>query len=894
MSQPPLILVDGSSYLFRAYHALPPLTNKAGHPTGAMYGVLNMLKKLVLDVPTDAVAVVFDTKGKTFRHERYPEYKANRPEMPEELAAQIAPLHQMIQDMGFPLIAVPGVEADDVIATLAKHAADSRRPVLISTGDKDLTQLVTEQVTWSNSMTGETLDPAGVEAKFGVPPERIPDYLALIGDSVDNVPGIPKVGPKTAVKWLSQYGTLDKIVRYADDIKGKVGENLRNHLDQLALSRELVEVKRDVELPMDIQDCVRKPKAVEALRKAFAEYEFTQWLKQLDEGEAPIATATTTTYESVTTKAALKAWCERVQSAGLVAVDTETTSLDYLSAELVGISLAVSEDVAAYIPVGHTGEGAEQQLSKAEVLAALKPWLIDANRQKIGHHLKYDAHVFENEGIHLAGIAYDTMLESYLKDATKTRHDLASVAKTYLARDTVSYEDVVGKGAQQVGFDTIGLEQATEYAAEDAEITWRLHQALWPQLSSEQQALFETLEKPLISVLWSMERRGVCLDSDLLRAQSMDLATRLSALEEEIACMAGESFNISSPKQLQAILYDKLGLPILQKTPTGQPSTAESVLQELAHEFELPDKILAYRSLSKLKSTYTDKLPELVHPATQRLHTSYHQATVATGRLSSSDPNLQNIPIRTEDGRKIRQAFVASPGYTMVAADYSQIELRIMAHLSGDPSLCEAFQRNDDIHRFTASEIFGVDPQAVDSEQRRRAKAINFGLIYGMSAFGLAKQLDIPRDDAQAYMDHYFERYPKVKAYMAATREQAATQGYVETLLGRRLYLPEIRSRNLGRRRQSERAAINAPMQGTAADIVKQAMISVAEYADQAGDAVYLLLQVHDELVLEVRNDALSRVIPEIKALMEAPCAERLAVPLVVDVGQGPHWEAAH
>ena len=901
MSEPkPFVLVDGSSYLYRAFHALPPLTNSRGEPTGAVYGVANMLRKLLEDYTPEQVAVVFDAKGKTFRDELFAEYKAHRPPMPDELRAQIEPLHALVRAMGLPLLQVPGVEADDVIGTLARQAAAEGRHTLISTGDKDMAQLVDAHVTLINTMSNTLLDPAGVVEKFGVPPERIIDYLALVGDTSDNIPGVPKVGPKTAAKWLNEYGSLDAIIEHADEIKGKVGESLRASLETLDLSRQLATIRCDVELEHSPASLRRQEPDLETLRDWYRKLEFNSWLRQLD-GQAPEAARPAARapvdaeYETLLTQKQLDAWLERLKRAELFAFDTETTSLRYMEARIVGVSFAVEPGQAAYVPLAHDYPGAPEQLDRDRVLEQLKPLLEDAGQAKLGQHLKYDLNVLANHGIALRGIAHDTMLESYVLDSTATRHDMDSLARKYLDHQTILFEDIAGKGAKQLTFNQVAIEQAAPYAAEDADITLRLHQALWPKLQAEAglRAVYQDIEIPLIPILAAMEQRGVLVDRDLLARQSQELARRLHEIEKQAHQIAGQPFNLGSPKQIQEILFDKLELPVLSKTPKGAPSTAENVLQELADQgHELPRVLLEHRSLSKLKSTYTDKLPEQIDPDTGRVHTSYHQAVAATGRLSSSDPNLQNIPIRTEEGRRIRQAFIAPRGYQLLAADYSQIELRIMAHLSRDEGLLAAFAAGADIHRATAAEVFGVAPEQVTGDQRRSAKAINFGLIYGMSAFGLARQLGIDRGAAQRYVDLYFERYPGVKRYMDETREQAREQGYVETVFGRRLYLPEIRDRNGQRRAAAERTAINAPMQGTAADIIKRAMLRVDAWNTQAGLDVVLLMQVHDELVFEVAKKDIEAAKSGICEAMEG--AAELSVPLRVEVGTGHNWDEAH
>ncbi len=897
----PFVLVDGSSYLYRAFHALPPLTNSRGEPTGAVYGVANMLRKLVDDYTPEQIAVVFDAKGKTFRDELFAEYKAHRPPMPEELSAQIDPLHALVRAMGLPLLQVPGVEADDVIGTLARQASGEGRHTLISTGDKDMAQLVDEQVTLINTMSNTLLDPPGVVAKFGVPPECIIDYLALVGDTSDNIPGVPKVGPKTAAKWLNEYGSLDAIIAHADEIKGKVGESLRASLDTLALSRQLATIRCDVELEEDPASLRRREPDRDALREWYKKLEFNTWLRQLDEGVAPEASPSAARepldadYETVFTQKRLDAWLERLQRAELFAFDTETTSLRYMEARIVGVSFAVEPGQAAYVPLAHDYPGAPDQLDRDQVLEQLKPLLEDAGKAKLGQHLKYDLNVLANHGIRLRGIAHDTMLESYVLDSTATRHDMDSLARKYLDHDTIRFEEVAGKGAKQLSFNQVAIEVAAPYAAEDADITLRLHETLWPKLQAQAglRAVYQDIEIPLIPILATMEQRGVLVDRKLLATQSGELARRLHEIEAQAHDIAGQPFNLGSPKQIQEILFDKLELPVLSKTPKGVPSTAENVLQELAEQgHELPRVLLEHRSLSKLKSTYTDKLPEQIDADTGRVHTSYHQAVAATGRLSSSDPNLQNIPIRTEEGRRIRQAFIAPEGCRLLAADYSQIELRIMAHLSRDEGLLAAFAADADIHRATAAEVFGIPPEQVSGDQRRSAKAINFGLIYGMSAFGLARQLGIDRGAAQRYVDLYFERYPGVKRYMDETREQAREQGYVETVFGRRLYLPEIRDRNGQRRAAAERTAINAPMQGTAADIIKRAMLRVETWNKGSGLDVTLIMQVHDELVFEVAEKDIEAAKSGICEAMEG--AAELSVPLRVELGTGHNWDEAH
>lgn len=899
MANKTLVLVDGSYYLFRAYHAMPAFTNSANEPTGAIYGVLNMLRKLLADYKPDYFAVVFDAKGKNFRNEWYPEYKAHRPDVPDDLIAQVEPLHEIIRAEGYPLLMLDNVEADDVIATLARQATAQGVRTIISTGDKDLAQIVDDNINLINTMTNRLLDRAGVIEKFGVPPELIVDYLTLIGDKSDNVPGVPNVGPKTAAKWLTQYGSLDEVVRHAGEIGGKVGENLRICLGQLDLCRRLVTLKSDLDLGLQFDSLRRGVPEYATLAACFKRWEFRAWLSQLTESAAASPAAVTEVaeprnYETIFDEASLDRWIGRLGSAGLFAFDTETTSLNYMNAEIVGVSFAIEPHEAAYIPLAHSYPGVPAQLSREMVLSRLKPLLSAPDKFKIGHNLKYDRSVLANHGIELNGIAHDTMLESYVIDSTANRHDMDTLALKHLDYHTIHFEDVAGKGARQLTFDQVPVDKAAEYAAEDADITLRLHQCLWPTLSATAglKQLYEQIEIPLLSILSRMERTGVLIDAQMLRRQSTELAERMLAIEQEARQLAGEPFNISSPKQIQNILYEKLGLPVLEKTPTGQPSTAESVLQDLATEHELPRLILEYRGMSKLKSTYTDCLPEEINARTGRIHTCYHQAVASTGRLSSSDPNLQNIPIRTAEGRKIRQAFIAPPGWMLVAADYSQIELRIMAHLSGDNALLSAFAQNEDIHKATAAEIFDTDPASVTADQRRAAKAINFGLIYGMSAFGLARQLGIGRDQARGYVDRYFERYPAVKNYMDSTRAQARQDGFVETVFQRRLYLPEITSRNAARRQYAERTAINAPMQGTAADIIKRAMIDIDRKLLAGNPDIRMTMQVHDELVFEIKADSIDRLVPEIRHIMSS--VPELKVPVLVDIGVGHNWDEAH
>ncbi|MEM1433268.1 MAG: DNA polymerase I [Pseudomonadota bacterium] len=897
----PLILVDGSSYLFRAYFALPDLSTRAGFPTGAMRGVIGMLRKLAKDFAGSPIAVVFDAPGDTFRNAMYPEYKANRPATPDDLKQQIAPIHELVRAMGLPLLVVPDVEADDVIGTLARQATEQRRDTVISTSDKDMAQLVTDHVTLVNTMTDTRLDRDGVIEKFGVPPELIIDYLTLMGDSVDNIPGVPKVGPKTAAKWLNEHGDLDAVISNAEQIKGKVGENLRGVLDQLPLSRALATIKCDVELEQAIGDLVPEPPDTERLARLYEEYEFKGWLEELGAaaetgGSGAVAETPEPErhYECILDEKTLKTWIRKLKQAPLFAFDTETTSVDYMVAELVGFSFAVTPGEAAYLPVAHNYPGAPEQLSLTTALNALKPLLEDPKQKKVGQNLKYDMSVLARYDVTLAGVAYDTMLESYVLNSVGSRHNMDDLAKHYLDLKTIKYEEVAGKGAKQLTFDQVPLETAAEYAAEDADITLQLHEKLWPMLEAEPtlETVFRDIELPLLTVLSLIERNGALLDGGLLEEQSREIAARLGELEHLAYEQAGHPFNLDSTKQLLAVHYDELKRPVLKKTPGGKPSTAEPVLVDLAVDYELPRTIMEYRSLAKLRSTYTDKLPLQINQSTGRVHTSYHQAVAATGRLSSSDPNLQNIPIRTAEGRRIRQAFVAPRGRRLVAADYSQIELRIMAHLSGDEGLNTAFAHDLDIHRATAAEVFGVETDDVTDDQRRSAKAINFGLIYGMSAFGLGRQLGISRKLAQDYIDRYFDRYPGVREYMDRTRAEAHEQGYVETLYGRRLYLPEINSKNVPRKQAAERTAINAPMQGTAADIIKRAMLSVSDWLGKGDVDALMIMQVHDELVFEVHAKAVDALVEGASELMEGAAA--LSVPLKVDVGKGRNWDEAH
>ncbi len=898
-TQKRLILVDGSSFLFRAYHAIPPLTNPQGEPTNAIYGVSNMLRKLIADYQSDYITVVFDAPGKTFRNDLYDQYKAHRPPMPDDLRVQIEPLHQLIRAMGLPLIMEPDVEADDVLGALAQHAAGQGFSVIISTGDKDMAQLVTGQIILENTMSNVRMDIQGVIDKFGVKPEQIVDYLALMGDSSDNIPGVPKVGPKTAAKWLEEYQTLENLINHADKITGKIGENLRASLEQLPLAKQLTTIKCDLDLPYSTDDLKRRPINTEELKNRLAGLGFSSWLKMLDnEVEAVVVEALPalieSSYETILTNENFNQWLKRLENAELIAFDTETTSLDYSKAEIVGVSFAVTPGKAAYVPLAHDYTGVPDQLNRTVILEQLRPLLESHHKAKLGQNLKYDAHVLANHGITLRGITHDTMLESYVLNSTATKHNMDDLAKEYLGVTTIHYEDVAGKGAKQIPFQEVPLEQAGPYAAEDADITLRLHQVLMAKLKQHPTllSLYSDIEIPLINVLARIESNGVLIDTGMLAQQSLELANHITALEQQAHDLAGHTFNLGSPKQIQDILYDQQKLPILKKTPKGQPSTEESVLQELAIDYPLPKLILDYRSLSKLKSTYTDKLPQQVDDKTGRIHTSYHQAVAATGRLSSSDPNLQNIPIRSEEGRKIRQAFIAPKGYKIVAADYSQIELRIMAHLSADAGLLKAFGEGQDVHRATAAEVFGVAPDQVTTDLRRSAKAINFGLIYGMSSFGLAQQLGLSRSQAQSYIDLYFARYPGVKNYMDTIRDQAREQGYVETLFGRRLYLPEIKSRNAARRQYAERTAINAPMQGTAADIIKRAMISTDQWLLEDKPDAKMIMQVHDELVFEIAEDQLDHYPAMIRTIMCS--AADLNVPLTVDIGVGNNWDEAH
>lgn len=904
----PLVLVDGSSYLYRAFHALPPLTTSRGQPVGAIRGVVSMLEKLATQTGARDIGVIFDAPGKTFRDAIFSEYKANRATMPDDLRAQVEPLHAIIRALGFPLLVIPGVEADDVIGTLAHQAALAGRDVLVSTGDKDLAQLVNTQITLVNTMNDSRLDESGVIEKFGVRADQIIDFLTLTGDSVDNIPGIPKCGPKTAAKWLQTYETLDNLVQHADEITGKIGEGLRAHLEQLPLSKLLVTIDRAVELEVGPGDLRRQPLDIAQLTSLYTELEMQQSLRQLGrltsptaqgtqsdllEAQTPTQTSTPVSvrYETVRTDAQLASWIERCRSSGRFVLDTETTSLVARHADLVGIALSDAPGSACYIPIAHR-EG--HQLSRASILSAIQSLLENVSLVMIGHHLKYDLTILERAGLSVSCGLDDTLLMSYVLDAATGRHDMDSLALRHLGHQTISYEDVCGKGAKQIRFDDVAIETAAQYAAEDADITYRLFQCFAERLSAVPAlaSIYRDLELPVMGILRSIENHGALIDPDILAQQSLDLGQRLDALEAEAIDLVGRPFNLASPKQLQAILYDELKLPVLKKTPKGQPSTNEEVLQELALDYPLPKILITHRSLSKLKGTYTDKLPLDIDPIDGRIHTSFHQAVTSTGRLSSSDPNLQNIPIRTEEGRRIRKAFIAPPGWVVLASDYSQIELRIMAHLSADRGLVQAFARGDDIHRATAGDVFGVEPMFVTDDLRRRAKAINFGLIYGMSAFGLARQLGIDRGEAQQYIDRYFERYPGVKQYMERTRAMAHDQGYVETVFGRRLMLPDIHAKQAPVRQAAERAAINAPMQGTAADIIKRAMIAVWAWLDHSDVPCRLLLQVHDELVFEVDSRAIDAARAGIRTAMES--AAELSVPLVVEMGHGRSWFEAH
>jgi DNA polymerase-1 len=924
MSARKLILVDGSGYLYRAFHALPPLSNSRGEPTGAVLGVLNMLNKMIKEEVPDRIAVVFDAPGRTFRDDLFDQYKAHRTPMPDDLRAQVQPLYDVVGAMGVPLLRVPGVEADDVIGTLAKQGADAGFKVLISTGDKDMAQLVGPNVELLNTMSNTRLDRIGVKAKFDVFPEQIVDYLALVGDTSDNIPGITSVGPKTAAKWLNQYHTLDTLIAHAAEIAGKVGDNLRNELPMLELSRKLATIDTTLALEVTAEQLSPGAPDVPRLRELYTRMELRALLKSLGaapepsaaEGAAEVdvvvaesssaggaqiaaAVAVVSTppprdYHRVMSEEELELWLRKLAAAPLISFDTETDSLDYMRAQIVGVSFAAAPGEAAYVPLGHDYAGAPHQLDRNKVLQALKPVLEDMTKAKLGHHLKFDAHVLANYGIALNGQRFDSMLESYVLNSVATRHDMDASAVRYLGVKTIQFEDLTGKGAKKITFNQVDVDRAAEYAAEDADITLQLHQAIWPQIEAVPglKFVYENIEQPLVPVLFRMERAGVLVDRGLLKTQSAELASRMLELQALAHKEAGGAFNVDSPKQLQEILFGKLGIPVMRKTPTGQPSTAEDVLEELAETYALPKLILEYRGMAKLKSTYTDNLPLQINQSTGRIHTSYHQAVAATGRLSSQDPNLQNIPIRTQEGRRIRQAFIAPPGHSLVAADYSQIELRIMAHLSGDASLLRAFAEDRDVHQATAAEVFSTPLAEVSADQRRSAKAINFGLMYGMSAFGLARQLGIPRGDAQKYMDLYFERYPGVRRYMEETRRQAREKGFVETVFGRRLYLPEIQSRNAALRQYAERSAINAPMQGTAADIIKRAMIEVDSWLQSSRIPARLIMQVHDELVLEVADEAVETIVGQTRTHMIR--AADLSIPLKVDVGVGRNWDEAH
>ncbi len=891
-----LLLIDGSSYFYRAYHALPELKNAKGESTGAVFGVIKMVLKLVGELNPDYVAVVFDAKGKTFRHKMYSQYKANRPPMPSDLREQVEPLNQVMMALGFPVLSMSGVEADDVIGALAVQGAKQNMNVIISTGDKDMAQLVNDKVTLVDTMKNKTMDTQGVVDKFGVKPEQMIDYLALVGDTSDNVPGVSKVGPKTAVKWLQQYNDVNRIIVHASEIKGKVGENLREGIDQLKLSRELVTIKTDIELSSAADTLVCKVPDVEALKKLYTQLGFRSLLKEVSSADGDSAETSArkkTNYEIILDESQLKTWIARLEKAEQMAFDTETTSLDSMQAELVGVSFSIRPGEAAYVPCAHNYEGAPKQISRQKLLSLLKPVLANDRPAKIGQHIKYDINVLSRYDVSINGIKHDTMLESYISNSIN-RHDLDSMVLKHLGHNTIHFEDVAGKGAKQVTFDQVTLEEAGPYAAEDADLTLELHQVLWKQLSQNSTlcSVYTDIEIPLIKVLARIEQTGVLIDTQLLEKQGKELTALLEQLKQKIYKQAGEEFNIGSPKQLQKILFEKLELPVIKKTPKGQASTSEEVLQELSVDFPLPKLILEFRSYSKLKSTYIDRLPEQVNEKTGRVHTSYHQAVTATGRLSSSNPNLQNIPIRSPQGRRIRKAFIAPSGYKIVAADYSQIELRIMAHLSNDERLLEAFKSGQDIHQATAADVFNLELDQVTADHRRSAKAINFGLIYGMSAFGLAKQLAIPRFQAQEYVDQYFVRYPGVRKFMDNIRDVARAQGFVETLYGRRLYLPEINSKNAMRRQYAERTAINAPMQGTAADFIKRAMISIDNWISRDKVNARMIMQVHDELVFEVEDNILGSFCDRLQQEMSQ--AGNVKVPLVVDIGIGDSWDEAH
>ncbi len=913
---PPMVLVDGSSYLYRAFHAIPPMSTSDGHPTNATRGVISMIRSLIKTYPDSPMVIIFDAKGKTFRDEIYSEYKAQRPPMPDDLRPQIEPIHRMVEGMGLPLVIIDGVEADDVIGTIAKQVGEAGREVVVSTGDKDMAQLVTDKVTLVNTMNNTVMDIQGVTDKFGIPPELIIDYLALMGDKVDNIPGVPGVGEKTAVALLQGLGSIKEIYEHLDDIAAlgfrgskTMKQKMEDNKEMAELSYTLATIKCDVELPFNSLELENGEVNKDVLREWFTKLEFKTWLSDLDKApsvetasdtvgndgqvDAPVASNIEVNYKTVFDKDAFNAWLEKIQNAELTAFDTETTSLNYMAAELVGVSFSVEAGIGAYVPFAHDYEGAPEQLDLDWVLEQLKPWLEDDSKAKVGQHLKYDANVLNNYDITLRGIAYDTMLESYVYNSVSSRHDMDTLAKKFLGHTCVSFEELAGKGKKQKTFNEIDLGQAAFYAAEDADITLRLHQTIWPlvEKTPELVSIFKDIECPLIPVLAKMEQTGALIDPELLHIQSSEIGAKLQELEIKAHEEAGESFNLSSPKQLQVILFEKQGLPVIKKTPKGQPSTAEPILQELAQEFELPRLIMEHRSLSKLKSTYTDKLPEMIQK-TGRIHTSYHQAITATGRLSSTDPNLQNIPIRTAEGRRIRQAFIAPTGYKMLAADYSQVELRIMAHLSQDKGLLDAFTKDADVHKATAAEVFEVTLDEVTTEQRRRAKAINFGLIYGMSAFGLAKQLDISRPEAAKYIKRYFERYPGVQQYMENTREGAKEKGYVETIYGRRLYLPDIKASNAMMRQAAERTAINAPMQGSAADIIKRAMINMHDWLQSTDLDVKMIMQVHDELIFEIAEKDLEAAQTKIVDIMQN--SSKIDVPLLVEAGVGMNWDEAH
>lgn len=895
-----VVLVDGSSYLFRAYHALPQLVSSKGQATGAIKGVISMIRKLIAEYPDSHIAVVFDAKGKSFRNEIYKDYKANRPPMPDELRSQIEPIHNIIQLMGLPILVVDHVEADDVIGTLATQATAKKMDVLVSTGDKDMAQLVTPHVTLINTMTDTLMDGPGVEEKFGVRADQIIDYLALVGDTSDNIPGVPKCGPKTAVKWLQAFESLNGVMANAESVKGKVGEYLRDSLEFLPMSYELATIKKDLELEYSVDELEPSEPDSEGLLAIFTELEFRPWVNEInsdapaDTNESPLTPTLMTEYETVFDETQLDIWLEKLARADAFAFDTETTSIDYMKAKLVGLSFCCEAGKAAYVPMAHNYEGAPVQLSMEQVLSKIRPLLENPEKTIIGQNLKYDISVMARHGVSIKAKVIDTMLESYVLNSVASRHNMDDLALNYLGLSTVHFEDIAGKGAKQLTFNQIELDKAGHYAAEDADITFRLHHVLWPRLQAEGRlaSVYQDIEIPLVPILSDVERGGVLLDEEQLKLQSRELEKRLHELEQEAYGLAGEEFNLGSPKQLQQIFFEKLGLPVIKKTPKGQPSTAEPVLQELALDYPLPRVIMEYRGLSKLKSTYTDQLPKQIAQSTGRIHTSYHQAVTATGRLSSSDPNLQNIPIRTQEGRRVRRAFIAPDGYKIMAADYSQIELRIMAHLSQDKGLIHAFNNGLDIHKSTAAEVFGGSVSEVSDDHRRSAKAINFGLIYGMSAFGLSRQLNISRGAAQDYIDLYFDRYPGVKDYMDRTRALAAEQGYVETIFGRRLYLPEIRASNFQRRQAAERTAINAPMQGTAADIIKKAMITVHGWLASSNLDTRMTMQVHDELVLEVPEGNVQEVASGVEKLMSG--AVELCIPLVVEAGVGDNWDEAH